>query len=325
MLRSLLATRRSTNSTSSPPTSKPRTRPRRIKPSHAAASLAAIAQATLDGFNRHYELFRDCARLAKNYFEAGNWLSIGHVSGDRIDFYDRRVAETVARLELEFGCASIDDSRWAEVKRHYIALVIDHKQPECAETFFNSVSCKILHRSYFHNRCLFVRPAVSTEHIDADPPSYRSYYPRQHGLRHALIDIILDFRLERGFADFRGDLSNTLAAFRRSFARPLRLEANFQLQVLSSLFFRNRTAYVVGRIVNGYNIHPFAVAIKHDDAGKLYFDALLLDPEQIALLFSANRAYFLVDMEVPSAYVAFLRQIVPERTEDELYTLVGLQ
>src|SRR6266550_311651 len=315
----------SKNSTSSPPTSRLRTRPRRINPSRAAASLAAIAQATLDGFNRHYELFRDCARLAKSYFEDGNWLSIGHVSGDRIDFYDRRVAQTVARLVLEFGCASIDDSRWAEVKRHYIALLIDHKQPECAETFFNSVSCKILHRTYFHNRCLFVRPAVSTEHIDADPPSYRSYYPRQHGLRQALIDIVLDFRLERRFADFRRDLANILAAFRRSFRRPLRLEANHQIQVLSSLFFRNRTAYLVGRVVNGYQAYPFAVPIKHDADGNLYFDALLMDAEQLALLFSANRAYFLVDMEVPSAYVNFLHQIVPERTEAELYTMVGLQ
>ncbi|HEY1438086.1 MAG TPA: bifunctional isocitrate dehydrogenase kinase/phosphatase [Casimicrobiaceae bacterium] len=293
--------------------------------SRAAASPQAIARATLDGFNRHYELFRDCARLAKGYFEAGNWLAIGHVSGDRIDFYDRRVVETVARLELDFGCASIDDSRWAEVKRHYIALLIDHKQPECAETFFNSVSCKILHRTYFHNRCLFVRPAVSTEHIDADPPSYRSYYPRQQGLRQALIDIVLDFRLERRFADFRRDLANILAAFRQRFRRPLRLEANHQIQVLSSLFFRNRTAYVVGRVVDGYQAHPFAVPIKHDADGNLYVDSLLMDAEQLALLFSANRAYFLVDMEVPSAYVTFLRQIVPERTEAELYTMVGLQ
>ncbi len=292
---------------------------------NAHADPAAIAQATLDGFNRHYALFRDCARLAKRHFEAGNWLAISHVSRDRIDFYDRRVAETVSLLEREFGCDRIDDDRWQEVKRRYIALIVDHKQPECAETFFNSVSCKILHRIYFHNRCLFVRPAVSTEHIDAEPPSYRSYYPRQHGLRHALIDVVLDFRLDRGFADFRRDLGNILAAFRQRFPRPFRLEANYQIQVLSSLFFRNRTAYVVGRIVNGYNSHPFAVPIKHDSGGKLYVDALLMEAEQIALLFSANRAYFLVDMEVPSAYVAFLRQIVPERTEAELYTMLGLQ
>ncbi len=170
-----------------------------------------------------------------------------------------------------------------------------------------------------------MRPAVSTEHIDADPPSYRSYYPRQHGLRQALIDIVLDFRLERRFADFRGDIANILGAFRTRFRRPLRLEANHQIQVLSSLFFRNRTAYVVGRVINGYQAHPFVVPIKHDADGNLYADALLIDAEQLALLFSANRAYFLVDMEVPSAYVSFLRHIVPERTEAELYTMVGLQ
>jgi len=285
----------------------------------------AIAEATLEGFNRHYSLFRDCARLAKLHFEAGNWLALGHVSRDRIDFYDRRVDEKVMRLQREFGCDTIDDARWERVKREYIGLLIDHKQPECAETFFNSVSCKILHRTYFHNRCLFVRPAVSTEHIDADPPSYRSYYPRQHGLRHALIDIVLDFRLERRFADFRRDLANVIGAFRRHFPRPFRLEANHQIKVLSSLFFRNRTAYIVGRVVNGFQMHPFVVPIKHDDEGMLRADALLLESEHIALLFSANREYFLVDMEVPSAYVSFLAPIVPERSAAELYTMVGLQ
>ena len=299
-------------------------RPRPIDVS-AAAEPAAIAQATLEGFNRHYALFRDCAHAAKNHFEAGNWLAIAHTSQDRIDFYDRRVAETVARLEREFGCDRIDEARWEQVKRHYIGLLIDHKQPECAETFFNSVSCKILHRTYFHNRCLFVRPAASTEHIDADPPSYRSYYPLQHGLRQALMDIVLDFRLERRFGDFRRDLRNVLSALRRYFPRPLHLEANHQIQVLSSLFFRNRTAYIVGRILNGYHVYPFVVPIKHDAEGRLYFDALLLDLDDIALLFSANRAYFLVDMEVPSAYVKFLHGMVPVRTEAELYTMVGLQ
>jgi len=300
------------------------TRPRPVDVS-VVLEPAAIAEATLEGFNRHYALFRDCARAAKSHFEAGNWLAIAHTSQDRIDFYDRRVAETVATLEHEFGCDRIDEARWEAVKRHYIGLLIDHKQPECAETFFNSVSCKILHRTYFHNRCLFVRPAMSTEHIDADPPSYRSYYPRQHGLRQALIDVVLDFRLERRFADFRRDLRNLLRALRSRFPRPFVLEANHQLQVLSSLFFRNRTAYIVGRVINGFNVHPFVVPIRHDANGRLYVDALLMDSEQIALLFSANRAYFLVDMEVPSAYVSFLRSMVPVRTEAELYTMVGLQ
>ena len=165
----------------------------------------AIALALREGFDRHYALFRDCARAAKRHFEAGNWRAIRHVGQDRIDYYDRRVLECVERIEREFRSAGLDgsgaDALWERVKLHFIGLLIDHKQPECAETFFNSVSCKILHRTYFHNRFIFVRPAISTEHIEADPPTYRSYYPQGNGLRAALVDIVLDFRLTTRFAD----------------------------------------------------------------------------------------------------------------------------
>jgi isocitrate dehydrogenase kinase/phosphatase len=299
-------------------------------PSTAADDTArAIAVALREGFDRHYALFRDCARAAKHHFETANWRAIRHVARDRIDFYDRRVEETVVRIRNEFRSAGLDgagaDALWERTKLHYIGLLIDHKQPECAETFFNSVSCKILHRAYFHNRFIFVRPAMSTEHIDANPPTYRSYYPLEKGLRSALIDIILDFRLERRFSDFRRDLRHVLAEFRKRAPRPLRTEANHQIQVLSTLFFRDQTAYMVGRVVNGNNFYPFAVALKHAPDGLLYIDALLLDDVELALLFSANRSYFLVDMEVPSAYVAFLRAMLQEKTAAELYTMLGLQ
>jgi len=288
----------------------------------------AIAVALLQGFDRHYALFRDCARAARKHFESGNFLAIGHVAGDRIDFYDRRVAEAAQRIEREFGTIDPvrgDDALWARVKLHYIGLLIEHRQPECAETFFNSVSCKLLHRTYFHNRFLFVRPAVSTEYLDADPPTFRSYYPRRGGLRQTLIDVVLDQRFDARFEDFRRDLRNVLNAFRRHAKRPFVAATSLQMQVLGSPFFRNRTAYVVGRVINGSAVVPFAVAIKHATAGKLYVDAVLFDPMELALLFSANRAYFLVDMEVPAAYVAFLQAMLPDKTASELYTMVGLQ
>ncbi|MCC7326220.1 MAG: bifunctional isocitrate dehydrogenase kinase/phosphatase [Burkholderiales bacterium] len=289
----------------------------------------AVACALREGFDRHYALFRDCARAAKRHFETGNWRAIRHVAHDRIDYYDRRVEETVERIEREFRSAgpggSGADALWERVKLHFIGLLIDHRQPECAETFFNSVSCKILHRTYFNNRFIFVRPAISTEHIQADPPTYRSYYPLQQGLCAALVDIVLDFRLEARFADFRRDLVNLIHAFRQRTPRPYRLEANHQIQVLSSLFFRDQTAYAVGRVVNGMRSVPFAVALKHAPDGRLYVDALLTDEVELALLFSANRSYFLVDMEVPSAYIHFLRMMLPDKTASELYTMVGLQ
>jgi isocitrate dehydrogenase kinase/phosphatase len=304
--------------------------PAKLKLAPSTEEIAhAIAQALLEGFDKHYALFRDCARAAKRHFEARNFLAIGHVARDRIDFYDRRVEEAADRIEREFGSfkpgAGGADALWAHVKQHYIAMLNEHRQPECAETFFNSVSCKILHRSYFHNQFLFVRPAVSTEYLDANPPTYRCYYPRSRGLRQALIDAVLDLRFEGRFADFRRDLRNLLRAFRRKHPRPFEAATSLQIQVLSSPFFRNRTAYVVGRVINGIDVRPFAVPIRHDASGRLYVDTLLLAPTELALLFSANRAYFLVDMEVPSAYVAFLQAMLPDKTAAELYTMVGLQ
>jgi isocitrate dehydrogenase kinase/phosphatase len=293
------------------------------------ATARSIAKALIDGFDKHYALFRDCARAAKRQFEAANFRAIAHLVRDRIDFYDRRVGETAERIEREFVSAGLTsrgaDALWARVKLHYIGMLIEHRQPECAETFFNSVSCKILHRTYFHNGFIFVRPAASTEYLDADPPTYRSYYPRESGVRGALIDIVLDLRIEQRFADFRRDLRNVLAAFRRRYPRPFEAATSLQIQVLGSLFFRNRTAYIVGRLINGLEVRAFAVPLKHDDEGRLTVDALLLEPTELAFLFSANRAYFLVDMEVPSAYVKFLNSLLPDKTAAELYTMVGLQ
>ena len=293
------------------------------------ATARSIAQALIEGFDKHYALFRDCARAAKRHFEAANFRAIAHLVRDRIDFYDRRVGETAERIEREFVSAGLTnlgaDALWARVKLHYIGMLIEHRQPECAETFFNSVSCKILHRTYFNNAFIFVRPAASTEYLDADPPTYRSYYPRESGVRGALIDIVLDLRIEQRFADFRRDLRNVLAAFRRRYPRPFEAATSLQIQVLGSLFFRNRTAYIVGRLINGLDVRAFAVPLKHDAEGRLVVDALLLEPTELALLFSANRAYFLVDMEVPSAYVKFLNSLLPDKTAAELYTMVGLQ
>ncbi len=295
----------------------------------AAADAVVIARALLEGFDRHYALFRECARAARRHYAAGNWLAIGHVARDRIDFYDLRVAETVARIERELAPAAATpqarDVLWAAVKQAYIVLLVDHRQPECAETFFNTVTCKILHRSYFNNRFIFVKPATATAHIESDPPSYRSYYPMQRGLRQALIDIVLDMDFAPRFADFRRDIVNLTRKLRRTLPRPWRLEANHQVQVLSSPFYRNRTAYLPGRVINGNQRLPFVVAVKHDARGELYVDALLTEPVEIALLFSANRAYFLADMEVPSAVVEFLHDLCPERSAAELYTMLGLQ
>ena len=140
--------------------------PRRLDDSNAFA----IAQALLEGFNRHYRLFRATCRDAKARFEKADWHGQQRAQRERIEFYDKRVEEAAERLQTEFMAATLSRDTWQQVKLHYIGLLTDHHQPELAETFFNSVTTKILHRSYFRNDFIFVRPAVSTEYIEDDAP-----------------------------------------------------------------------------------------------------------------------------------------------------------
>jgi len=284
-----------------------------------------IAQGTLDGFNRHYRLFRETCRYAKSLFEGGQWTEIQRISRERIQFYDRRITETVQYLQRRFNTDQLPDAIWQQVKLHYIGLLTNHKQPELAESFFNSVSCRILHRSYYHNDFLFVRPALSTEYIDSDPPTYRSYYPSRDGLRATITRILRDFGLRNPFRDLNRDSRWLLRAVREHLGRPILLEANHQIQVLASLFFRNKGTYAIGKIVNGNREIPFAIAILRNGDGSLYLDTILLDAAHLSILFGFSRAYFMVDMEVPSGYVEFLKGLLPNKPAAEIYTVLGLQ
>ncbi len=216
---------------------------------------------------------------------------------------------------------------WHQAKLHYIGLLVDHHQPECAETFFNSVTTKILHRTYFHNDFIFVRPAVSTEYIENDEPAaaptYRAYYPTRETLRENVVRMVDNFQLRREFDDLERDARFVVEAIGHKLSH-VKLRANFQIQVLSSLFYRNKGAYVVGKIINGFNELPFALPILHNRAGKLVIDTCLFGEDELQMLFSFARAYFMVDMEIPAAYVQFLRSLMPRKPRGELYSAIGL-
>jgi len=288
----------------------------------------AIAQAMRAGFDRHYALSRYIAQQAKARFERGDWHGIRKLARDRIAFYDTRVREAVEQIRTEFGLGTsgkrlVDDRLWQNVKREYVALLAGHFQPELAETFFNSVCCKILHRSYFHNDFIFVRPAVSTGYLESDPTSYRVYYPLGEGWRNAARRMIVDLGLACPFVDIERDLALIGLAAREQLGPHFAPASDCQLQVLRSLFFRNKGAYLIGRFVNDGELLPFAVPILRDSKGRLYLDAILFGSERIEPLFNFARAYFMVDMPVPSAYVQFLSTLMPTKPESELYTMLG--
>ena len=287
-----------------------------------------IAQTMLDGFNRHYRLFRETSAEAKARFEAADWHGQQRAQRDRIEFYDLRVNEAAERLQTEYQAAELSNNVWQQVKLHYIGLLTNHHQPELAETFFNSVTTKILHRSYFHNAFIFVRPAVSTEYIENDEPAakptFRAYYPTRETMRETWLKLVQDYGLTRDFEDLGRDVDDVHAAVSTELGS-FRMRANFQFQVLSSLFFRNKGAYIVGKVINGFNEKPFALPVLHTPGQQLSIDTVLFGEDELLILFSFARAYFMVDMEIPSAYVQFLRSMMPRKPRTEIYNTLGLQ
>lgn len=284
-----------------------------------------IALALIQGFNKHYTLFRATSQEAKVRFEKADWPGVQLAVKERIRYYDDRVDECVERLRDEFDASHIDQPTWQQIKLLYIGLLLNHKQPELAETFFNSVTTKILDRNYYHNDFIFVRPTLSTENIEADTdPTYRSYYAKADGLRGAVADIIADFNWHRPFADLERDVNRVYQAISRFLQGMPQREVNFQIQVLASAFYRNKAAYIIGKAINGAAEYPFTIPVLHDEHGRLFIDTVLLDAWRIGLLFSLSRAYFMVDMEVPSGYVQFLRSILPNKPRSELYIMLGL-
>ncbi|MGB7501731.1 MAG: bifunctional isocitrate dehydrogenase kinase/phosphatase [Azonexus sp.] len=289
------------------------------------ATAHQIALATIQGFNKHYKLFRETSKNAKERFEQGDWLGVHKAVKERIRFYDDRVDECVERLRNEFDAGNLDENTWQQVKLLYIGLLLNHKQPELAETFFNSVTTKILHSDYFRNDFIFVRPSLSTENIEPEQtPTYRSYYAMEDGLRGSIRKIVGDFEWQRPFADLERDVNDLYQAVHRYLKEKPARDVNFQIQVLGSPFYRNKAAYIIGKAINGSFEYPFAVPVLHDENGKLYLDTILLDAWRIGVLFSLSRAYFMVDMEVPSGYVQFLRSILPNKPRSELYIMLGL-
>ena len=124
--------------------------------------------------------------------------------------------------------------------------------------------------------------------------------------------MVTNFQLNGDFADLDRDVARVAERLEAQLGNAP-LEANHQIQVLSSLFFRNKGAYMVAKLINGSQSFGFVIPVLYNRRGQLVLDTVLTDTGLLILLFSFTRAYFLVDMEVPSAYVKFLRTMLPNK------------
>ena len=291
----------------------------------SADLVKEIAGTILEGFNHHFSLFQEITHAAKDRFESADWEGEIEARKERIYYYDLRVSEAIDNLSERFDLDRLDKTLWQDIKRWYMWLLYDHKQPELAESFYNSVFCRLFDRSYFNNNHIFVKPGSAIDYLDMDDPVYSGYYPDEVGLRSTFKDILQSFGLTRPWENLDRDLDLLVENFEPSLQSDTIPTPHRQLHVVSSLFFRNKAGYIVGRALVGVDSQPFVIPILINDSKELYVDTILTEVDDLALIFSFTRAYFMVDTKVPAGLVTFLQSILPSKTRADLYTSIGFQ
>ncbi|MBQ4835389.1 bifunctional isocitrate dehydrogenase kinase/phosphatase [Pseudoalteromonas luteoviolacea] len=282
-----------------------------------------IAFLIISGFKKHYTLFQNMTAQVPQAFISQQWATIERISKSRISHYDQRVQETVNILKLQFPSNHICDNLWHQVKQAYIQILTFHPQAELAETFYNSVFCHLFHHSYFNNDFIFVSSTKQGEPLLPVEAEYRSYFPVLEGMRKTIEQMFADAELQAEFQDLSQDIRQLQKAFLKQAPNTHHQHFRMRFDILKSPFYRNKSAYIVGRVVSCSGVQPFIIALLHHPNGKLKIDALITNASQMSLIFGFARAYFLVETHAPSAMVSFLNQLMPSKTRAELYNSIG--
>lgn len=284
-----------------------------------------IADIILKGFRRHFSLFQAITAKAKQRFELADWRAFQQDSSARISYYDLRVNETIAQLQQQLPGQCLNEPLWQQVKQQYLEFLAFHPQAELAETFYNSVFCRLFERKYFHNQNIFVESTLSKQHLPAPVASvYDSYFPAQDGLKQCIRNIVASFGFITPFIDLERDIRLIVKSFMLHSSHSRHPVYQIRFDILKPAFFRNKAAYIVGRVVTPDGQQPFIIPLLHREGTGLYIDTLVTDAKQMTIIFGFSRAYFMVATQVPSALVHFLRELLPHKTLAELYASIGL-
>ena len=280
-----------------------------------------LARLILAGFHSHFSRFQLLTQGAAERFLAQRWQDVIGAAAERISYYDKQVALTSDEL-LQYQ-TQFDEALWLSVRQRYQSLLQFHPQADLAETFYNSVFCRAFERQYFHNAFIFVestleeRTPVPIEHV------YQSYFPVYQGFAQTLEQLFLDLGLGDTFENLKHDVEQLRATFLQRAIEDEVEPHEVRIDVLKTPFYRNKAAYVVGRIVTQQHSYPFIVPILINPEGRLYVDAFITQSDRMAAIFGFARSYFMVRTEAPSALVRFLKQLMPRKTFSELYSSIG--
>jgi isocitrate dehydrogenase kinase/phosphatase len=280
-----------------------------------------IAREVLKHFVAYRALFKAITDMAQQRFEQELWLEIQGAASERIDLYEQQVKKAVDSISCIIGSDTCEKLLWNEIKASYIGLLHQRNDSELAQTFYNSIYCKVFKHRQITDEYMFAHTSVARWEASSRNAIYRSYSMEQ-GLVGLIGKVLDDCGFSVPWENKRRDVVSLVRYIQQHI--PLRFDAGHMVSVdvIRSVFYRNKGAYIVGRISFAGGDIPFVIPVLNHNQ-RVYVDTAISDQEQVSIIFSFTRAYFMVNVDVPSEFVSFLHSLIPSKSMGELYTSLG--
>jgi isocitrate dehydrogenase kinase/phosphatase len=287
----------------------------------AAEMSVAAAVIIKDGFDAYARAFASLTRRAEWRFHSRDWKGRHEDALERLDLYDKMLGQVIAALAAALGERARDEALWAATKASFSELVRGRHDTELTETFFNSATRRMLGTVGINRRVEFFRWHPATVPVAPGEPVYRSY-PGGRETRLVIRELLEDFARAKEYEDLDRDATLVAAEVDLHLWPALAHGGDFSLEVVQSPFYRNKAAYLVGRIVAGERLIPFVLPLYNEDAG-IFVDTVLLTEAEVSKVFSFAFSHFHVLVERHDLLIEFLRSILPEKPVAELYISLG--
>jgi isocitrate dehydrogenase kinase/phosphatase len=272
--------------------------------------LAALcAEAACDAFEEYERRFDEITRRAGDRFLKREWRGSFDDARERLRLYSLILSSLTNRVRELMAERLNDRSIWIATKAAYSALIAQSPRWEIAESFFNSLTRRIFATEG-------VTQAIEFVDTDFDTPVKLAQVTTCYS-GGTTADLILQL-LTAGIAQAHWqDLKSTVSAAAG------RLGDVAQIEVVQSVFYRGRGAYIVGQASSGGELKPIAFCLLHPDESGITLDALLIGEADLAILFSYTRAYFRINAASPFALVRWLRNLMQGKRLADLYNAIG--
>ena len=283
-------------------------------------SAPDIVAAALKGFRAYRDRFAALTARAEARFRTADWRGLQADSSDRLDVYQQCLEAVVSDLTAQHPDLPHAHDMWRQAKTEFERQALRTSDPDLAETFFNSVSRRILQTAGVDPTVEFVRFQAPPLAPPRRPQDYRVYPLAEGSAEIVFRKILQDSRLAPILADPGEDARRIDHALKR---RNIESPPDAHLEVLTTIFYRGMGAYLIGRLMAADGAtRPLAVAFVHQ-GGRVAADGLITDERGIRILFSYTHSYFLAATENIGGLIGFLQTLMPRRRRAELFISLG--